>query len=509
MWLWIDEHGGRVTAEFDSTLFSGDARKERGPRASRYKPPRVRRKDDVYVACTVSPWPAPEVTIQACPSDGGTVTAPSEGGAATHALRVTYDNTDAGHTYTPVANAHVEWRVTTAGGGFVSSGTAMTDASGAIPVLQCQGATSERNVSVSVYTRNERVSVTYGRGALAGTYNAPCGGTGEVRLDPLMAHLFINLLKTAEGHQIQFGSLPPRIYAGMYDDGRTYYDYDHPDGELHIYHSGTMVWGGYGVLVAAHEYGHYFQDRTLYQPGAANGLMRYYNVACRDPHAPESASNFGCAWGEGFADWYAVVVRGSETGSWLRSLEENFYYKNCIPSGGTGRGLVICTDDGSIVEGAIASLLVDLTDGIGAESHDGLQVSPATLAAAIKSCWVHPASRTTVDRIPYNGVDHLIYCWENRKPYEVDLLGYGLRTFFNTRLKRDWPDHVLGSAIVNGDDRFRRLWLVNLYSKRPEVGTVPIFREHTPSDPLIIETEPPAEPEPCYSNGFQLFCPTV
>jgi hypothetical protein len=512
MWLWIDEHGGRVTAEFDSTLFSGDARKERGPGASRYKPPRVRRKDDVYVACTVSPWPAPEVTIQACPSDGGTVTAPSEGGAATHALRVTYDNTDAGHTYTPVANAHVEWRVTTAGGGFVSSGTAMTDASGGMPLLQCQGTTSERNVSVSVYTRNERVSVTYGRGALAGTYTAPCGGTGEVRLDPLMAHLFINLLKTAEGHRVQFGQLPNRIYAGMYDDGKTYYDFDHPDGEMHIYHVGRMVWGDYGAFVAAHEYGHYFQDRVLYFYPAPNGLMRFYR-GCRDPHVPESTSNFGCALGEGFADWYGVLVRGSATGRWVSDIESGFYYTHCVPGYTEPRGMITCSDDGSVVEGAVASLLWDMSDGIGTESHDGLQIHPANIVAAIKNCGVHPASRASQDRIPFTGIDHLIYCWENRQPYEVDMMGSGVRIFFNTRPRSDWPDRVLGSAIANGDDRFRRMWLVNLYRKRPEVGTVPIFREQSPVDAPYIEPEteplPPPEPEPCYSDGFRLICPTV
>jgi hypothetical protein len=290
----------------------------------------------------------------------------------------------------------------------------------------------------------------------------------------------------------------------MYDDGKTYYDYRHPDGELHIFHWGTVIWGEWGAFAAAHEYGHHYQDKYLYQYPDYNGLMRMVTSACQEKHPPESASTFGCAWGEAFADWYAVLVRGSATGRWLNDLESNWYYKNCV-DGYTSRGTIVCTSDGSIVQGALAALLWDIIDPSDYEAHDQSQVPAKALVDAITNCQVHPKSRVHSGYISYTGIDHLIYCWENRKPYEIQFTNHGWRTFFNTRAQPDWPDRVLGSAIANGSDPFRRMWLVNLYSKRPEVGTFPFFSAMEPVDPGYVEPEPEPEPEPC-SDPRQLVC---
>lgn len=59
-------------------------------------------------------------------------------------------------------------------------------------------------------------------------------------------------------------------------------------------------------------------------------------------------------------------------------------------------------------------------------------------------------------------------------------------TPFNTRAANRLATATSGTRVLANSDDFRRLWLVNLYSKRPEVGTSPS---------LAFSTEP-EEPAP-------------
>lgn len=54
MWLWIDEHGGRITDRFDPGLFTEGTRRVRGPISSENKPPRIRTGDAV-ITCSLLP----------------------------------------------------------------------------------------------------------------------------------------------------------------------------------------------------------------------------------------------------------------------------------------------------------------------------------------------------------------------------------------------------------------------------------------------------------------------
>jgi hypothetical protein len=504
VWLWIDEHGGRVTERFDTTLFDAGTRKERGPRGSKYKPPRLHRKD-AAIACTVYPELPGEVTLQACGT--ATLEPPSTvpGTSATHAFSVIYDKAAGGHTAAPVPQVRYLWRITAQPGGtLIASGEGNADANGNLPVIDCRGSTSERNVVVDVYTLNDRARVTFGDPNLpAGRYTGSCGGSNTITANMYMSQLFINLLKTVEGHYRAFGTYPDRIPAALNQTGETSYHYQTP--EVRIYASYRMVFGEYGVFVAAHEWGHMWQDRTLYHGSAdvKNGLMRYYDNSCPLQHPPESKTNFGCALGEAFADWYAVLVRASDLPTWKTHLESNYYYRNCYP-GYSERGVVVCTDDGAITEGALHAFLWDLSDGSTDEPHDRLQFTPATIANVVKGCLVHPANAGPNQWIAYNGADHLIWCMDGRSPYEMKINGI-TSTFFNARSRSVWADDSLGPLLTLRDDRFRRLWLVNLYSKR--VGDNPVFTaaDEVPSEPA---PEPNPEPEPCYSTGFEIVCPT-
>lgn len=219
---------------------------------------------------------------------------------------------------------------------------------------------------------------------------------------------------------------------------------------------------------------------------------RFYQLTCPNPHPVGERTNMACALGEAFADWYAVVVRESDLPGWRRDLEENrMHLFHCGSR---------CTDDGSIVQGAVHAFLWDITDPGTGESHDAVQKSPLAVIDAIKTCEVkHGGS----DWYAYNGIDHLIRCMERRPPYQVKLAkthgsGDTVQTFFNTREQKYWTVDHRGYTVDNLSDAFRKLWLVNLYSRRINVGTGPILRN--------VEEEPAPElpqPTPC---GMERMC---
>lgn len=192
----------------------------------------------------------------------------------------------------------------------------------------------------------------------------------------------------------------------------------------------------------------------------------------------------GCALGEAFADWYGVVVRENDLPTWKRNLEENrLHLFHCGQK---------CTSDGSIVQGAVHAFLWDITDPASGETHDRVQKTPDAVASAIKSCQV---TVNFVDWYAYNGIDHLIWCMERRFPYQMNMeRKYGggevVETFFPTRDSRHWINQARGNSVDNLSDNFRRLWLVNLYSRRENVGSIPIFRSVLPDEP-----PPPTEPD--------------
>ncbi|HST57454.1 MAG TPA: hypothetical protein VLK84_02125, partial [Longimicrobium sp.] len=155
-----------------------------------------------------------------------------------------------------------------------------------------------------------------------------------------------------------------------------------------------------------------------------------------------------------------------------------------------------------VVQSAVSAFLWDITDLGAGESHDAVQKSPAMVVDAVKTCEVkHSGS----DWYAYNGIDHLIRCMERRSPYQVKLAktsGWSdtVQTFFNTREQKYWTVDQRGYTVDNLSDAFRKLWLVNLYSRHVNVGTGPILRS--------IEEEPdPTFPAPTFPGcGTERMC---
>lgn len=495
-WLWIDERGGRVTETFDTTLFSPGERKQPGPRGSERKAPRTRR-GDANITCSIIPTSISGETdtttvflLSGCPPPPDTSlwvgNPPPPPPSATATFKIVYTHTAAGAGDRPVPSAYYRYSITSAANNvLVRSGTGVAGADGGTGSIDCGGATNERRIYLEVYTLDSRANVKYNGSELAKTYSALCGGHTDVRIDPEMAHLFLNAVQTYEGHKMHLPLYPERIYAALYDDGKTYYDHNSSNGEAHVAKRAQMVYGEHGVMVIAHEWGHRFQDRKLYQSPATNGLMRFTS-GCLELHPPESGSSFGCAMGEAFADWYAVVVRRGDLPTWYNQMETNNYYRNCVNGWDPIRGQITCTTDGSIVQGAVAAMLWDISDVGSGESHDRIDRNPGVVVDALRYCYV----TVNGSSVSYDGVDHLIWCLENRSPYAVKVRNpqTGRDTtvqLFNTRAANRLATATSGTKVLANSDDFRRLWLVNLYSKRPEVGT-------SPSLAFSIEPEEPA-----------------
>lgn len=214
-----------------------------------------------------------------------------------------------------------------------------------------------------------------------------------------------------------------------------------------------------------------------------------YSPSCPTDHPPASYSTLGCAVGEAFADWYAVLVRENDVGRWKNDLETNYNYM-------LGNCQFYCSDDGAIIQGAIHAFLWDLTDGGTNEPHDRVQVTPRSVTDLIRSCQVKPGNGS--EYVGYNGVDHLIYCIENRSPYSIRVNGVDM-TFFLQRGSSSRPTASRSTGLVAIPDDVRRLWLVDLYARRPGVGSSPVFNsEEPPTDPL----QPPVDS----GCGTQLIC---
>jgi hypothetical protein len=499
VWLWIDENGGRVTDQFDGSVFPAGVRQIRGPRGSENQLPRLEdNTGDVTIMCTVTPDTL--ITLQSyCPTPPPITPAPPPPSASA-AVTVTYTDKGSGGTVKPLPDAYLSWKIYDTGtNALVSSGGGMTLSDGTGPTIDCTGATSSRRIDVVVQTSNDKANVQnfwnshFADNRTAGEYNGACGGSIPVTAIAEQAQLYINLNKTWDGHRSRFGATPPAIIqAGLYplDNYGTRYDYNRPD--LHIEPDfQNDVWGEYGVLVAAHEYGHLWQDKNLYSGGDGNGLMRYYNNQCPARHPVGNATTFGCAFGEAFADWYAVTVRESDLPTWKSDMENNTYHLFRCESN--------CGDDGSIVQGAVGALLWDITDSNYNEVQDQISVSPSDLIWAIRTCHV---SNDFHSYYAYTGIDHIIWCLEERYPYIVRMLtrdGEQDVRFFDTRtgtLPISSSASTPSSTVLS--DNFRRLWLWDLYSKRATVGGNPQFRDLLPGeDPLIPPPDPTAPVPTC------------
>lgn len=267
-------------------------------------------------------------------------------------------------------------------------------------------------------------------------------GTGGTIIAPSSNHarVYVNLHAIIPETRQFVGHIPPHVTTYVLPgNGTSYYD---GSSTIRIY--ANAVWDDYGIVTAAHEYGHRVQDADL------GGIP---SVNCPSPHSLNVASNIGCAYTEGFADFFALFMQRSRLSTGYlsdNSLEQNFYY----PGG-----------DGAKVEGAVAAFMYDLIDdaadpdGIAGDD-DPIQYPYSYLKQIIRTCgYKNPGQANFAAE---NGIDHATYCLER----QIDPAVTGSPVYFVTRATD--PIAYQESATEPAGwsaAAIRALWLENLYGQ--------------------------------------------
>jgi hypothetical protein len=193
-----------------------------------------------------------------------------------------------------------------------------------------------------------------------------------------------------------------------------------------------------GVFVAAHEYGHAFHEKAL---GGNHG-------GCGgEDHFFSQESSFPCAYSEGFANYYAAVTRGAETGS--------FYTRIDSPNTFT---------QGAASEQAVAAFYFDVTDPVGSGPEadwDVIQYPGTYISELIQTC--EELSGVAPQYLSWNramGVDAIIYCMERYIDPEAKFNYFGDG---NNRIIWDFREGATEPGGASQASDVRRCWKHNLY----------------------------------------------
>lgn len=192
----------------------------------------------------------------------------------------------------------------------------------------------------------------------------------------------------------------------------------------------------FGNFVIAHEYGHAFHRKALNVIVPGN---------CPSPHHFDGPHNLNCAYIEGFANYFGALTANN---IFTTLISINSFYPGTVyhPEDGD-------PNDGSLIEGAVAAFLYDITDPAN-EPHDNVEYPGNYLSQVIESCQVREGSNW----IQANGIDHIITCLEEQIP--------DYSNYFDTRLTIPNNFNVT-SAKPSGwsQSDIESLWEHNLYGE--------------------------------------------
>lgn len=426
LWVLIDEQGGRVTRDYDTTAVGG--------RAMRY---------GSYGAFTSA-----QAEIAADPTACGMGSNPG----CTWVGIVKYHNDDVGQLV-PLPFAFVTAfcvRVLQSPGFSQVGFQGHADANGAF-TMTCGAGFESMSMNVGLHDGSVEVAGKDGIAAGGSSGYFQGGGTVEHRvINDYAAHVFKTLHENVPRGNTMFSRSRGNIRVWVAATDPNYGIFYSPSADR-IQTNFTRVFGQDGYFVSLHEYGHAFQ-RVAIEP------WRSYSCS-GGTHSINVADNLNCAFVEGFADFYAGWVGGpGMTTGWTSGfITDNAVEQNPWRSLG----------DGSRIEGAVAAFFYDLVDGVsepdgpgntadGEESFDGATYPGLYVADVLRTCAFPSSFGTQITQL--DGIDEFIYCAE--RTLSGRTLGVGWRSYVGFSESATEPPSWSQPMI-------RRLWRYNLYNVAP------------------------------------------
>lgn len=436
-WLWIGENDGEVTQRFETDRFPDGYHVQPGPLTLARKPARLQ--------------PAHQKSAKANVRSSLSKTAGATAKANAEYPKV--DENDVGMYFTymnpisgklePLVGSLVQVRTVDRRSGEKSGLTQNSlDSYGGF-VRSCDEQSSEEIIA-TMRTSGRHFSVAYdGRSSVAGrgkAYEAACGQAYETRVDASQYFVWRELYRVKS--RAHFG--PTRGSIGVTLD---------PDADGSYYGDDAIVLeeddydalDEYALFTIAHEYGHAYHEEAIGGYGTGGD-------DCPSPHYLSGPHNLGCAYSEGFANYFAAVAV-VDTNSYKGVFERNGYYPG---SASLGDG---DPDDGSIIEGAFAAFMYDLTDPAN-EPHDDAEYPRDYVADVLGTC---EADHAASGEIEANGVDHLIACFQHEPPPYTSKYFPTRSADFRALGYEENASEPSGWAPAAIED----LWRKNLYGENP------------------------------------------
>jgi hypothetical protein len=423
VWLLIDAERGTMTREFEPSLL----------------PPGVQRSPGPY---RVGGWRRVENETLELSSFPSSVMEPaSTPGVDDVFVFAYYENHDAadGPTPEPVVGASYTIDFCEYGQGFTcdiitSTITGVTDSQGGI-YFNCGDADGFRG---EIALSNNVVRVEGVPPQFHGELPRDCGSSINVYVPSNRSYVFKNIRASHGGSVSLLGVSRTQPVKVLIDPALTTSSYILSEDRIYIAYHHSMptshIWGPYGVFVAAHEYGHAVHHIAL-------GGIHKSPCQGHNRESIHTATSLRCAFVEGFATYHGVATRPDLPVGWYYLWQIISWYDTSQNS------------DGSIVESAVAAFLFDITDPKN-EPHDSVHYPGSYVAQVISSC--------RADGDPANGIDHIVYCFEE----QIDPLVAGSSIFFPTRSQPPSTFSVVAQKPWDWSaSALRDLWTWNLYGQ--------------------------------------------
>ncbi len=412
VWVWITPEGGKVTSNFDESIFPLNARKRPGPlliNVDQISYPRAQPHD---------------------PLQNRTLMPSSSCDPSYVCGYVLFYNSDTA-TYDPVPHAYLYLDFYDIIYEHPAGGTSTeTDAQGYYE-LNCGGSYYYEGFG-KVQLLNSDVEIDAPNVASLSVDYSDCGTNDDITVSSSQkARVFTNFnIAIAASRSILSYNRGEILVDLEGSASNSSYNPNEDKITIRAAAGDDHIWGEFGVFVAAHEYGHAVHEEAL------GGINPNSDDNC-DSHSVGAQSSYGCALAEGFADFHAVATRG----------DEGSFYTTII---NRATGSV-----GPKVEGSVAAFFYDLIDGTTAgetsENHDETDYSGAYVAGSLATCNVALAFWQRA-----SGVDHIIFCLEN---------SLGHQQYFSGRLPpSDFDESVSEPGGWSASDIFKN-WRWNIFDE--------------------------------------------